>query len=157
MPTLPILLCMAWCCCMNVHLCVSSCNYHVVGIGHSECQSMCSYFFPCFIKYEAESLLGSFITTQLDKKLSFYEYCLFIAMFMWVHHWSVFWPSWIYCLSLRPFYWYPLKYSLIYTCICKVVSSLWVLDWNFLSFPISSFFMLYVLPISTLIFNEEHN
>lgn len=50
---MPVLLYMAWRCCMCLHLFIKSCNFHVVGIGRAECQSMCSYFFPCFVKYEA--------------------------------------------------------------------------------------------------------
>lgn len=103
-PTFPILLCMAWHFCVCLHLFIKSCNYHLVGVGHAACQSMCSYFFPCFINYEAEFFLGSFITTQLDKKWSFYEYCLFVAVFTGVHQWSVFWHSWIHRVSLCPFF-----------------------------------------------------
>jgi hypothetical protein len=46
---------------------------------------------------------GRFFLGKLYNHLAWQEHCLFIAVFMRIRHWSVFWPSWIYCVYLRLF------------------------------------------------------
>jgi hypothetical protein len=125
---------------MELLLCVFASVYQ-------ELQWSCSWHWSCRMsKYVFlflslfHKVWGSVLLGKLSNHSAWQEiiivWILRVAMFAGVHHWSVFWPGWIHCLSLHLFYECPLQYSPIYTCMFKVVSSLWVLDWSFVSFSL---------------------